>query len=371
MQPIIKLLLCSLLCCPLQAAYSFNRTITIDHTKVPNADQTDFPITFYGTYNGSGSLVPDLRTVANGGKVQNASGFDIGFFSASDCSTGKLKWETELYTATTGVVVYWIKIATLSHATNKVIYLCYGDASITTDQSDPTNVWDSNYKIVSHYPNGTSLTVLDSTANAYNGTNASATAGTGLMDGAGVFTQSGTRVTYPNNADTASSTFTASAWVFETGDPHVTNGEGVFGKWNANGWMVFVDGAGGSLGAIKVFINNTGFNTGATLTKNAWHYLVVSFDGTNIKFYLDNGAAATSTGSMTANTVVMEISSYLGGVPNTGVTGNIDEYHFSTSIRDVNWKDTEYNNQSSPSTFYAIGTESGGGSHRSMKLIIQ
>src|SRR5437667_12244368 len=36
------------------------------------------------------------------------------------------------------------------HTKNTVVYLCYGCASITTDQSSPASVWDSHYLAVWH-----------------------------------------------------------------------------------------------------------------------------------------------------------------------------------------------------------------------------
>jgi hypothetical protein len=45
-------------------AYSFKRTITVDHTQVGGTDSTNFPLAVAGTY-------ADLKTVGNGGSVQN------------------------------------------------------------------------------------------------------------------------------------------------------------------------------------------------------------------------------------------------------------------------------------------------------------
>ena len=54
-------------------AFSYYRTITVPHSSVPS-NQTDFPIFFIGTFS-------YLATVANGGKVQSSSGYDIVFTS--------------------------------------------------------------------------------------------------------------------------------------------------------------------------------------------------------------------------------------------------------------------------------------------------
>ena len=63
-----------------QGGYTYHRSVTIDHTKVPNTDQTNFPVLISGIYS-------YLATVANGGNVQNANGYDVIFTSDSSCTT--------------------------------------------------------------------------------------------------------------------------------------------------------------------------------------------------------------------------------------------------------------------------------------------
>ena len=60
------------------------RALTIDHTKVPST-QSNFTVLVSVTDAA-------LKTVANGGHVANANGYDIGFYADSSGST-KLKWE--------------------------------------------------------------------------------------------------------------------------------------------------------------------------------------------------------------------------------------------------------------------------------------
>ncbi|HKO44531.1 MAG TPA: hypothetical protein VJU84_14730 [Pyrinomonadaceae bacterium] len=45
--------------------YNYQRTLTIDHNKIPNTDQVNFPVLISGTYS-------YLAMVSNGGYVQNA-----------------------------------------------------------------------------------------------------------------------------------------------------------------------------------------------------------------------------------------------------------------------------------------------------------
>ena len=46
--------------------YTYSRSIAIDHTKVPNTDQSSFPVLISGTYS-------YLATVANGGRAQDST----------------------------------------------------------------------------------------------------------------------------------------------------------------------------------------------------------------------------------------------------------------------------------------------------------
>ena len=62
----------------------------------------------------------------------------------------KLKWEVEKYDGTTGNLIAWVKIPSVSSSTDTVFYLMYGDSAINTNQSDPPNTWDSNFKGVWH-----------------------------------------------------------------------------------------------------------------------------------------------------------------------------------------------------------------------------
>ncbi|MDZ4216921.1 MAG: DUF2341 domain-containing protein, partial [Candidatus Gracilibacteria bacterium] len=157
------------------SGYSYRKSVTIDRTKVA-ATQSNFPILFSVT-----DL--ELKTVANGGYVTHANGYDIIF---TDSSGNKLDHEIEKYVSTTGEFVAWVRIPTLSSIVDTSIYLFYGNGSVSTNPS-VSGTWDSNFKGVYHMPNGTTLSVTDSTSNGYNGTNTAVTATTGQVDGAGNF----------------------------------------------------------------------------------------------------------------------------------------------------------------------------------------
>ena len=95
-------------------------------------------------------------------------------FTAGDGTT-PLNYEIESYSSTTGQVIAWVQIPSLSTTVDTLIYMYYGNPSATNQQNGP-GVWDSNFRAVYHLANGTALNTNDSTGNANNGTDAGATA---------------------------------------------------------------------------------------------------------------------------------------------------------------------------------------------------
>jgi uncharacterized repeat protein (TIGR01451 family) len=136
-------------------AWKYRQQITIAHTKVGNGtnDQVNFPV---------------LIDITNASLASHAKsdGSDI-FFTASDGVT-VLAYEREQYTTSTGTLVAWIGVPLLSHTTDTVLYMYYGNSS-AADLQNKTNVWDSNFKLVYHLGDA-GPTAFDSTANANNGT---------------------------------------------------------------------------------------------------------------------------------------------------------------------------------------------------------
>src|SRR5688572_15329378 len=77
--------------------YGYGKQIVIYASQVPGPiDLLNFPVLISLTN-------PDLRTIANGGHVENANGFDI-VFTNDDCST-ILDHQLERYNPTTGQLI--------------------------------------------------------------------------------------------------------------------------------------------------------------------------------------------------------------------------------------------------------------------------
>ncbi len=75
-------------------SYAYSRSLTIDHTKVSNSNQTNFPVLVSLTD-------PLLKDTSNGGHIASPNGYDMIFTSDARC-TSKLNHEVEGWSALTG-----------------------------------------------------------------------------------------------------------------------------------------------------------------------------------------------------------------------------------------------------------------------------
>lgn len=284
------------------ASWQYYRSITVTSTAtVASGTQSNFPMLFNTTAN----WLKTTSTDATNGRIQSVLGYDIAFSTSTDC-TNPLNYERERYTSSTGELVAWVNEPTLSAGT--VNYICYGDASITTDQTNASATWNSSYKGVWHLGNPTStLSARDSTANANNGTlNNAPTAVTGQIDGGAHFVSSTSQDINVGNGASLGITgnLTESAWVKLTTAPASGEEYQIMSKDKNTGGRAYtfeiVNGAG-ICGYVCVFFyinGGTPSNRVVSLTalaSSTWYYLtgVYNTAGT-LKVYV-NGCLITPT----------------------------------------------------------------------------
>lgn len=347
------------------ASWASRKKITIDKSKV-SGTQTDFPVLI--------NLTTDTDLAADA----QDDGDDL-LFTSSDGAT-KLSHELEKFDGTTGQLVAWVKVPSLSSSTNTVLYLYYGNAGATNQQS-ATAVWDANYKGVWHLKEGTSGTdsIKDSTSNAHSGTPAAGVAlnTTGLANGAASFDADNEVIDVTDHLDFdfASNNVTVSAWVKTVSNtiykPIV---EHYIGGSPGSGWYLDVDANNSPYGAGVLFFehrNTSGVGKAITSVGRAdndqWHYAVVTITSTGTaKMYLDGvleNTDATFT-SLNNGNETLKIGD-LDGAGGYYGQGPLDEIRISNGIaRSAGWITTEYNNQGSPSTFYSVGGEASVGNVR-------
>jgi RHS repeat-associated protein len=352
------------------SGYSFQRSIVIDHTKIPNTDQANFPFLFNTTD-------PTLATVANGGHVSSSSGYDI-FFSTDPAGLTSLDYEMEQYDPVHGQVVAWVRIPTLSHTADTVLYVFYGNPNVIASQQNPSGVWDVNYAGVYHLANAGATAAPDSTANGNTATLTSVSAVSGEIDGAASFNGASSYMqipqadfaAYPNSSSTTNGFSTSFGVWFKTATAGVILGQtdGTEPGGNPSLWQpaLYVDTAG--LLRASVFLHGSETDqivTTSSYNDNNWHFAVDTYTNGTEELYVD--------GQLVGSQQVSEFSynsayAYLVGTGETAnwpagngswfyLNGDLDEVTVSSMARSADWIQTEYVNQSSPSTFYSLHPE--------------
>ncbi|MCK9421670.1 MAG: DUF2341 domain-containing protein [Bacteroidales bacterium] len=319
----------------------YRKTITIDQTKVPNTSQTNFPV------------LVNLSADASLNAHARSDGFDILFTSSN--GTTKINYEREKYSS--GTLVAWVQVPILSYIANTVIYMYYGNSG-ASDQQAATSVWDANYKGVYHLKEATGSNPADATSNGHNGTQSgSPTQAAGEIDGSLTFNGSN-YVDMGNVSDFNFGTgaFTISCWL-----KGGANSQFILGKDDFNG---------NNSGTLLYEKSNTPYGTaywpGSSygniyigVFDASWHYCVITRTGTGVgetTTYYDGNLVTTSTEPRTlSNSTPFRIGK--DNATSYAFTGSIDEVHLSNITRSADWIKTEYNNQSSPSTFYSVAAE--------------
>jgi hypothetical protein len=343
------LLAVSVLAPRVHAAFGYRMPITIDKSKV-SGTQSNFPVLI--------SITSASLKSGSGGHVQNGSGYDI-VFRASDGTTA-LPHEVERYIAIDGTITAWVKIPTISSAANTLIYVYYGDSSISAATETPASVWDSNYKAVFHLHDDEK----DSTSNPSPtpAANHSSTNGAGKIADGQVFNGTNQWIQINSSANTMIDTnLTISAWVKASAFPASPKLAQVIAKYASPSpsFKLQLDSTK------KTNFSTPGRSLSGTageILANTWYLLTAVQQGTSKKIYINGNVAATaSDGSgLDPESMPVGIGASLASDKVTAsefFTGSIDEVRISNSARSVDWIKTEYNNQNSPGTFHSFGPE--------------
>jgi hypothetical protein len=365
---------------PTPPVYSAENTITIDHTKVVGGDKTDFIFGFIGVYE-------FLKTIAAGGGVNYSDGSDI-FFSTTTDQTGLLDFDLGFYDGASGQIAAWVRIPTLSSTVDTVIYILYGSPSISVSLANPADTW-SPYADVSGTPNPNYHGVyhLGESGAPYNDSTKYANASTGsagsgyptvtdgpfglaqffsapsspgegialpsLFDGFGFSNFNGTiecwiNTTSVNFASADQVVFVTAAHTTSFGHGFAVTGhnDGVFGHQPGFG-VGYLNYNGG--------VNNVQYN-GIQINDGNWHRLTVTQSASDVKIYVDGvdgGSLGFGQNNAMGSAPVL-LGSPFGVSVGQPYDGALAETRMTQIVKDANTIATEWANQSSPDTFYAI-----------------
>lgn len=347
------------------SGFQNRKQITLNGADI-SGNHTNFPILFQ--LASDADLAADART----------DGYDIAF-SDSDGST-QLNHELISYTSGSGAITAYVQVD-LTNATNKTIYMYYGNSNITTDQSS-TATWDSNFQAVLHLQEsggGTDDEFVDSSVNGVHGTGgglagagaagSTPTQTTGKFGFAQDFDGSDDRIRLQAIDDNTWTSFTIQVWV----NPDDGGDDRVFGKcWGTGAddetWLLRQ--TGGNIGS-RTNVNNGGTDNDLTLDDDGnpiayntgtWYLAAYTWDAADntARVYL-NGTQVNSGGltgdDLSLNAEASETdNATIGNIPGGGrdFNGQIQEARVSDVARSANWLLTQFNIEDDPSGFISM-----------------
>jgi len=324
----------------------YYRELTIDKTKCGTADTADFVMLFTGTY-------AYLKTLANGGKVERADGFDIVFRSAAGAL---LDFWIEAWDGATGDITAWIRVPLLTFAVDSVIRLYYGNTGISTDQSDADGTYEANTEGIWPFGSSAVVSVTDKSGDGNNLTNAGATAVAGQIRG-GVTVGVGKSLSGGLGGIVAAAKYSYELWWRADNNPGGapkqfvrigTTSDSAGLSWSHNNATFLRAAYQQNAASVYFAAKLTTVVVGGT-----WYHIVVTWDGANLRIYL-NGVleATTAVASLKAPTG----TAFLLGAAEDGRIDNVRLSKIDRSASDIK---ASYNNQFNPATFYAVGAETG------------
>ena len=355
-------------------SWDYRKKITASLDTVIDSDLTDFPYLVSVTDS-------DLT------KAAESDGSDIVFI-ASDGTT-ELAYEMEKFDQSTGEIIAWIKIPTVSGSENTDIYMYYKG----TSTSDSSSVWDDNYKLVYHLNQTASGTVGEFTDVSGNGND-------GIAGGTGLITQTAGRQTtqveakigYGQSFDGPTQTANNNQgsgdyiWVNEvqswpTGDSTVEFwtkiNSGQSGLNEKNFFNYCVAGSAESKENQYEFVrgdkmkmkmrNQFYVSSQESAATSSWIHIMAVYEigGTSILY--KNGEVVKSQNNSFGHTIIGGGSFALGGdidhsskkckIVNNEFIGDMDEFRISNMLRSADWAAASYCNQNGSNDCQTIGPE--------------
>ena len=380
------LVLC--LSAPSAFAYNYSKSITIDRSKISDAScgatLSNYPMLFSVTD-------ANLKNTGSGGRVTDPAGDDIIFraFDTTTCggpAACTLDHQIEKYVDTTGELVAWVRLPSVNASgagSDTVIYVYYGDSTVTSPTENPTGVWDANFKGVWHLKetdiDGGSGDIKDSTGNLNNGTtsgiNASAQVA-GKIDGSFDFGGAGI-VTVPDasSLNITTSPITMEAWV----NASSYDGKGANEVMGKKMYEIYIDN-----GALCAFYETNAGGKGSkyddcpgtqTMVTGTWYHVAAIYNAGSVETYI-NGVLDGSFCCLGTGLLDSAGSDFIqGNCDGKGCKhwdGKLDEIRVSNTARSACSLKTSYNNQVWPNKavtpspnpspdptggFYTVGAE--------------
>ncbi|UCF61595.1 MAG: DUF2341 domain-containing protein, partial [Anaerolineaceae bacterium] len=277
--------------------------------------------------------------------------------------TSKLDHEIEKYAPSTGELVAWVEVPSLSGSVNTILYMYYGNGTVA-DQWNINGTWDEGgsgtFEGVWHLNETVSDetttfgTHLDSTSNSNHGDQYNNDEVIGQIANGQDFDGTDDYIDVSSFAGITGYPITISVWSAAT--------TGSNGSFRAAGTVGLADdqyyGVGWSdtTGQTELAARNTSFEDigGPVIGHDDWTHIVGVFENaTNRRLYVNGSLANSDSVSVPelSNPTIFQMGQILNGADGFM---QVDEARISSSVRQLDWISTEYNNQNSPSSFYGL-----------------
>jgi len=346
------------------ASWLYRVKVTVLATEV-DVDCTNFPV-----YCDLSDLPADFHTNVK------ANGADIRITKAD--GTTEIPREVVFYDQATDTGELHFK-GDIDSDTDTDFYVYYGNSGATEPAIDSTygaeNVWSSDYEVVAHMqqdPSGGAPQILDSTTNDVDGTtNGSMASGdlvAGQLAGNALDLDSDDWINFGDNGDYRTYDKTVSIWVSTSDTDAYIVAKSKYGAESGR-WAI------GTPTTPTSFVNVGGTDSvmsSASAINSSWHLLTMVVDRNSYhKMYVDGQQVASNTGTNITNYSASDLNTanilLVGGYNDAAGTsihasafkyvGKVDELRVKKAADSAEWISTEYNNQSSPSTFYDVGIQ--------------
>lgn len=314
----------------------------------------------------SSTLGPNFRPVS----PKNHTG-RLACLWASGIYTTYINYRMNIHSYPPIIKEAYVKVPNVSGTVNTDIY-CFYDNQVAADQEDAVNVWDSNFMAVYHMEERpASLSILDSTVNARNGTK-KAMIEPAYLGSLNFGNKSGQSfdddyISLPTSINFAGLTEVTVEVVGSydgtgaSGDEHQ-----FFSNWSATAASMMIRAeptAGGNtleVFAIKATDTQVGGGVGATLSINTLNHIGAVYDATNLRAHINGTVGPTTYATGAAFDATASIAAYLGNtahVATESLTGYEEEVRISNVARSAAWLKATSVNLRTPTSFYTYGTE--------------
>ncbi len=343
-------------------SWAYRKVITIQHEQV-DADLTDFPVLI--------NLDFDAELAANA----QDNGDDIIFTDSSD---NTLSHQIEVFDGSTGKLRAWVK-ADLTDSSDTTINLYYGNSDVGS-QENVADVWSNGYVGVWLLNEGSGGTVTDYTGNGNDGTLTNMDPGTDWVEynngyalefdknnNEFVAFGDGSPITDSTTALSVSASFVADSNSLSSTFAFI----GARSAWTTGNWQLYVENSAGTSNLPKLHLNAmdlTASPVRGTTTLNAgqWYLGYGVWNGATgeASIYLDDNLENVDGGwgGTLPESNLQVCMARRHNETSYDFDGKIERMLIVHDVRSTGWVTTEYNNNSSPGTFYELASQEQGDS---------